>query len=362
MTGVQSPSLKQWAVWKSKTHLLSGKPNLTFFRPSEDAISLFLQDIGNIPANEVVAFLRAVGHKELKAVLGSTGAHLQIIPTTEGVLKACSVTYFNDLGPHASEVPLPPGHSIASDYVDRRLALKLGLSFLSDRVSMLDGDSFMEMKEDLTTRISNVLVSYTKEQAFTEFLANAADAGATEFGITLDSTQHPLPENHQFVSHSLRELCGQPSLILHNNGVFSPSDWKGICSVGTGSKQGATDGNLKIGRFGLGALSMFYFTEVLLTFTLKECICISHNFKVAMILSGGYVLFMDPGKTHLGRDRSCYKVSLEAMKRYVDFISGCALCITFMILDFSLHTSPYYMVTMVLIVQWTNIMGFAFPS
>jgi hypothetical protein len=277
-----------------------------------------------------VAFLRAIGHKELKAVLGGTGSHLQIIPTTEGVLRACSVTYFNDLGPHAGEVPLPPGYSVASDYVDRRLAEKLGLPFLSERIGMLDGDNFMEMKEDLTTRISNVLVSYTKEQAFTEFLANAADAGATEFGVTLDVIQHTLPEIYQFVSPSLRELCGQPSLILHNNGVFSPSDWKGICSVGTGSKQGASDGNLKIGRFGLGALSMFYFTEVLLTSTLEECVCISHNFKVAMILSGSYVLFMDPGKTHLGKvhlgkDRSCYPVSLEAMKRYVNFTSGCTL-------------------------------------
>ena len=37
-----------------------------------------------------------------------------------------------------------------------------------------------------------------------------------------------------------------------------------------------------------------------------------------MILSGSYVLFMDPRKAYLGRDRSCYKVSLEAMKRYVN--------------------------------------------
>jgi hypothetical protein len=81
-----------------------------------------------------------------------------------------------------------------------------------------------------------------------------------------------------------------------------------------------------------------------------------------MILSGSYVLFMDPGKTHLGRDRSCFKVSLETMKRYVDFISWCALNITFMISGFSLHTSLYYMATMVLIIQWMNIMGFAFPA
>ena len=44
---------------------------------------------------------------------------------------------------------------------------------------------------------------------------------------------------------------------------------------------------------------------------------ISDNFKVTMILSGRFVLFMDPRKAYLGRKRSCYKVSLETMKRYV---------------------------------------------
>ena len=203
-----------------------------------------------------------MGHKELKAILEGSGAHLPIIPTTEGI-KACSVTYFNDLGPHADQIGLPPGHSIASDCIDRKLATKLGLIFLSSRLNI---GNFMEMKEDLTTRISNVLLNYTKEQAFMEFLANAADAEATEFGITLDTTHHLLSEDYQFVS-GLKNLCSQPSLVFHNNGIFSPSDWDGIRSVGSGSKQGMIDGKPKIGRFGLGALSMFYFTEVFSTST-----------------------------------------------------------------------------------------------
>ena len=238
---------------------------ITPSRPSEDAISLILQDIGNTPADEIVEFLRAVQTKELKVVLGTTGADLPIIPTSDGILNACSMTYFNDLGPNAGDVPLHPGYSVASDHIDRKLALKLGLPFLSDVISALE-DEPMEMREDLSTRISNVLSSYTKEQAFMEFLANASDAGATEFGITLDTIQHQYPENPHFVSPSLRELCSQPSLILYNNAIFSPSDWKGICSVGSGNQQKGIDGKLKIGRFGLGSLSMFYFTEVNLYF------------------------------------------------------------------------------------------------
>ena len=340
--------------------MLTGWLNLTFSRPSADAISLILQDLRNLPAYEVIAFLRAVSPEELKTVLETTGTHLPIVPTTDGVLKACSATYFNDLGPHVDEVPLPPGHSIASGDVDRNLALRLGLSFLSDRVSILDGDSPMEMKEDLNTRISSVLLSYTKEQAFMEFLANAADAGATEFGVTLDTNQHPLSGDHQFVSDSLKNLCGQPSLILHNNGVFSPSDWKGMCSVGSGSKKESVDGKLKIGRFGLGALSMFYFTEVFPTPTIHEYGLTSHNFKVSMILSGGYVLFLDPRKAYIGRGRSSYGVSLETMKKYTICISKHKPYLTYDTLDISLLTSLSYMATMVMIVQWMNIMGFGF--
>jgi hypothetical protein len=218
--------------------------------------------------DEVVAFLRAIRQRELKTVLGSINAHLPIIPTSDGVFKAYPLIYFNDLGPHADEVPLPPGYAIASDHIDRILAQKLGLSFLSDRVRTPD-DDILHMKENLTVRIKNVLHSYTKEQAFMEFLANAADAGATEFGITLDTEQYPPQQDYQYISYNLKKLSHQPSIILHNNGVFSPSDWKGICSVGTGSKQGNVDGKFKIGRFGLGALSMFYFTEVLSFFLIN---------------------------------------------------------------------------------------------
>lgn len=217
-----------------------------------------------------MAFLRAIHDKELKAVLESGGAHLSIIPTSDGTLGTHPMTYFNDLGPHAEEVPLPPGYSIASDHVDRNLALKLGLSFLSDLVGTLEGEEPMEMKEDLTTRISSVLLSYTKEQAFMEFLANAADARATEFGITLvPILPYQLPENQQFYSPTLKKLCSQPFLLLHNNGTFLPSDWKGICNVGSGNKQESIDGKPRIGRFGLGSLSMFYFTEVFLLLLLN---------------------------------------------------------------------------------------------
>ena len=251
--------------------MISGWLSLTLSRPSPDAIYIVLQDLGNIPVDEVVGFLNAISKKDLEVALKNSTVDLPIIPTTDCILQPSSVTYFNDLGPHADEVELPPGYSIAGDKVERRLALKLGLSFLSDFVGKPEDGGLLEMGEDLTTRISSVLVKYTEKQALMEFLANAADAEATEFGVTLDITKHPLQENHKFVT-GLRELCSHPSLILYNNGVFTSSDWKGICSVGSGSKKESKDGKMKIGRFGLGALSMFYFTEVLLTLAIYGCV------------------------------------------------------------------------------------------
>ena len=44
-------------------------------------------------------------------------------------------------------------------------------------------------------------------------------------------------------------------------------------------------------------------------------------FKVAMILSGSHVLFMDPRREYLGRGRSCYgPIPLKKMKRYANRI------------------------------------------
>lgn len=39
-----------------------------------------------------------------------------------------------------------------------------------------------------------------------------------------------------------------------------------------------------------------------------------------MIVSGRYVLFMDPRRAYLGRGRSCFKASLDMMKKYARFI------------------------------------------
>jgi len=115
------------------------------------------------------------------------------------------------------------------------------------------------MGEALTSRIRGVLVNYSAEQAFTEFLANAADAKATTFGITLDE-QPVVPSG--VLSLAFEPLQSRPSLVIYNNSVFTEQDFEGILNVGLGGK---TDKSDTIGQFGLGALSMFHFTDVSLS-------------------------------------------------------------------------------------------------
>jgi hypothetical protein len=113
------------------------------------------------------------------------------------------------------------------------------------------------MHEDLTTRISGALRQYKKEQIFLEFLANAIDAGATSMSIIIDEKLPPKSPSKLFLPKSQFHSC--PALMFHNDSVFQDSDFQGIRRVGVGSKRG---GNEKIGRFGLGALSAYHFSEV----------------------------------------------------------------------------------------------------
>jgi sacsin len=115
-----------------------------------------------------------------------------------------------------------------------------------------------DMGESLTSRIKNVLVEYDVKQAFTEFLANAADAKATDFGITLDER---CVTAHHVLSPAFAQFAEvkTPYLTIFNNSVFKETDWDGILDTGIGGKANESD---TIGRFGLGALSMFHFTDV----------------------------------------------------------------------------------------------------
>ena len=117
------------------------------------------------------------------------------------------------------------------------------------------------MREDLTTRIGNVLRSYDIEQAFNEFLANAADAGARKFNIMLDYGGNRWAQSSEVLCQNMAQFCRGPAVIAHNDAEFTMDDIHGICRIGRGGKE---DRQGTVGRFGLGALSFYHFSEVCL--------------------------------------------------------------------------------------------------
>jgi C4-type Zn-finger protein len=165
--------------------------------------------------------------------------------------------YYNDLGHRVTQIEIPSERYPSHVLVDTDLARLLKLSFLSSIALPMAEDEIDDddMEEALTTRISNVLRQYSPERSFFEAVANAVDAGATRVSILLDETSHA--EVGDFLTQEMADFQGR-SLVIHNDAVFQEKDWKGIRRIGQGGKQGSDT----IGRFGLGALSMFHFTEV----------------------------------------------------------------------------------------------------
>lgn len=180
------------------------------------------------------------------------------IPTDiPGELHICSQTFYNDLGSRAYLVQLPNEARRAHAGISLDLARKLALKDLSS-LGIEEEDEEEDMGEALSTRISNVLRQYNQDQMPTEYLANAVDAGASSVSFLVDEVDFS-GATERVIVPSLAQLQSSGALVIHNDACFSDADWKGIMRVGRGSKRNQP-GN--IGRFGLGALAAYHFSEV----------------------------------------------------------------------------------------------------
>ncbi|KAF7361321.1 BTB domain-containing protein [Mycena sanguinolenta] len=213
-----------------------------------------------------------------------------LVPDSNTVLRPIGEILFNDVGDRACLID-PGKRHLAHPRLSETLAKLLLMDRLGfQAVELTPG---IDMGESLVTTIRNVLKQYSELQICNEFLANACDAEATKFGICVD--EKPGLTN-KLLSSAMVPFQTCPSLVMYNNGVFSSKDFEGICRTGIGGKEGRTN---TIGQFGLGALSMFHFTEM------------------AMIVSGAHVLFLDPSKTHLPiQGRASLLLPLEQIKRW----------------------------------------------
>ena len=177
-----------------------------------------------------------------------------LVPDVKFTLRPLPSVCYNDVGKHGHLFGLDNVH-LSHPELDENLAKCLGMRRLG--LQLPDGQPLDDdMGEQLMTTIRNKLREYTEIQIFTEFFANAADAGATKFSIMVDKqtgrTQHILSQDM-----AAFQTC--PTLIIHNDATFSEADFRGIIKTGIGGKEARSD---TIGQFGFGALTMFHFTEV----------------------------------------------------------------------------------------------------
>lgn len=86
-----------------------------------------------------------------------------------------------------------------------------------------------------------------------ELIQNADDAGATVVKFRLDTRQHP---GNDLMFPTLNLFQG-PALLAYNNAIFQDEDWEHFGRIENSGKETAA---LKVGRFGVGFLSVFHIT------------------------------------------------------------------------------------------------------
>lgn len=224
---------------------------------------------------------------EFRKILVPTQA-LQLAPATE--------VLFNDM---AGDSMGPfTGFQFAHPRISPSLAITLGLRRLSEEEfsQAEDGIQSFHIGEDLTVRIRGVLKDYGIDHSSNEWIANADDAGARSVTFLLDEASF----KSQQVIGGLGDFQSGPALVVHNNALFKDVDLEGLGRIGQGGKSGRDD---SIGRFGLGALSFYHFSEVMTTS--KMCYVLLTHFlrQLPWVISGKYCLFLDPSKKYLPREK-----------------------------------------------------------
>ena len=143
-------------------------------------------------------------------------------------------------------------HPLVDEPLAKALKLKyLGLQFL--HLQSLGHDMGVKPADI----VRNTLEQYTERQFLFEFLANADDARASQFVLTVNDFT-PSLDGETFMTLAMKELHNGPSVMVYNDKEFTQDDFVGICQTTIGSKKQKET----IGQFGLGALTMFHITEV----------------------------------------------------------------------------------------------------
>ncbi|KAH9474330.1 Sacsin [Psilocybe cubensis] len=116
----------------------------------------------------------------------------------------------------------------------------------------------------------------------------------------------PTDVGERFLSPAFKKLAGCSRLVLFNDAIFSEADFEGLRHVGLGGKRGLANTH---GRHGLGALSFYYFTDVV------------------TVISGEYVMFLDPSGENLpprrhGKRTALRRTIKQVVNQFPDQLKG----------------------------------------
>ena len=184
------------------------------------------------------------------------------VPDECGIMKLSSHLYYND-APTVDKLDEYRGSFVHKD-ITRDTARIIGVKMVVAEVlknlqskEKFPFSSAFGQKEELITRIKNILEEYSgKIDVFKELLQNADDSGASEFHVLLDKRSFSHHRN-RVLNNKSHFILG-PALVAANNKSFSEKDYKGLQSLGTGSKR---DDDKTIGKFGIGFNTVYEYTD-----------------------------------------------------------------------------------------------------
>ncbi|KAF9342928.1 hypothetical protein BGX34_007474, partial [Mortierella sp. NVP85] len=184
-----------------------------------------------------------------------------LIPTAENQLRKIEDVVYDDLGTQVDKLGIwemeSSLYTFANRKVSKSLAEILDITMLSDRCVEEQRDpTFKPLlhKENILDRNASILNDYDPSSIFTEFLQNAADAGATKCCFMFDTSIYP---QTKLLGSKMATWQG-PALVIYNDAEFTESDFKALCQLGVGNKR---DDSSKIGGHGLGFNSVYHFTD-----------------------------------------------------------------------------------------------------
>ncbi|KAG8900745.1 hypothetical protein FRC00_011481 [Tulasnella sp. 408] len=186
-----------------------------------------------------------------------------LVPTDTGLLAEATTIIVNDMGLESHRPPegMHFAHPLLSIATARRFGIQTFRETQFHKLVDAEGPDFY-IEEHITTRIAGVITEYDIEYSINEWTANAHDAGASCLNLLVDEASFT---GLQSVPTKLDFPLG-PALVVHNDSVFTEEDFKGIGRIGIGGKSDMSDA---IGRFGLGALTFYHFTETIFRFPLR---------------------------------------------------------------------------------------------